>query len=201
MNRLDDKRISRISLNAYLLSEFALPAKDKADVAALVQRVFPEEEFRGRHYFKQLAHARILLRAGAAHPTAAPGQLLGQVGLDYRTMALNGMPIRVLGLIDVVVAPEYQGQGLGRRLLDEAEAVALAHSHNVDALFLVSDVHAFYERAGFRLTRQTVTWLAIDQHKNYGLKTQREDDCLMVKPLNGFVWPEEGELDMLGYWY
>jgi hypothetical protein len=55
------------SIEVRLVAEFALTPQDKADVAALVQRVFPEEEFRGRHYFKQLAHARILLRAGESH--------------------------------------------------------------------------------------------------------------------------------------
>ncbi len=184
-----------------VLPEFALSAKDKADVATLVQRVFPDGEYLGRHYYKQLAHARILIRASVPSGSAAEVPLLAQVGLDYRVMALNGQAVRVLGLIDVAVDPEHQGRGLGRRLLEEAEALARAHPHNVDALFCVADEHGFYRKAGYRLTRQTVTWLTIDQHRQHGMKTQRETDCLMVKPLNGFDWPEDGQLDMLGYWY
>jgi hypothetical protein len=71
----------------------------------------------------------------------------------------------------------------------------------VDALYGVAEEPALYRKAGYRRTVQTVTWLAIDQHRNLGLKTERCVDLLMVKPLDGAPWPEDGQLDLLGYWY
>lgn len=176
-----------------LIPEYALSREDRQQVADLVQRVFPEDEYRGRAYFKQHAHARILLRE--------KGVLVGQVGLDYRTMTVNKQPVNVLGLIDVIVEPNLQGQRIGSRLLAEVDRVAEMYQHNIDALFLVAERHSFYARAGYRLITQTATWLQIDQHTNYGMKTERFDQYFMVKEMGDFVWPNEADLDMLGYWY
>ena len=176
-----------------LIPEYALTREDRQQVADLVQRVFPDDEYRGRAYFKQHAHARILLKE--------EGQLIGHVGLDYRVMTVNKEPVNVLGLIDVVVLPERHGQRIGSQLLAEVDRIAATNQHNIDALFLVADRHSFYARAGYRLVAQTVTWLRIDQQINYGMKTERFDQDFMVKEMGNYVWPDEAELDMLGYWY
>ncbi|HEU4495613.1 MAG TPA: hypothetical protein VFR70_01040, partial [Flavobacterium sp.] len=66
---------------------------------------------------------------------------------------------------------------------------------------LVADKHQFYEKHGYRLIRQKVKWLTIEEHINYGLQEGEFDSCLMIKQVGKKKWNENAELDMLGYWY
>lgn len=176
-----------------LIEEFRLDADTKKQIADLVRVCFPEEEFNGRTYFKQLPHYRLLLKEKT--------KVIGQLGLDYRVMKLNDKAINVLGIIDLTVLPSYQGQGFGTKLLKELDKIVAQNIHNVDFLFLVADKHKFYENCGYKLTKQKVKWLAIEEHINYGLQEKKIDDCLMYKQVGQFAWTENGELDMFGYWY
>ncbi|MEZ4691755.1 MAG: hypothetical protein R3A12_16995 [Ignavibacteria bacterium] len=44
-------------------------------------------------------------------------------------------------------------------------------------------------------------WLTIEEHINYGIQEKEFDDCLMVKQVEIKKWPDDGEFDMMGYWY
>ncbi len=60
---------------------------------------------------------------------------------------------RALYLLDMAVSPEMQGVGLGRQLLEEAEAVARAwpaDSIRLDAYDAAAGAGAFYSKCGFR---------------------------------------------------
>ncbi|HEU4496736.1 MAG TPA: GNAT family N-acetyltransferase, partial [Flavobacterium sp.] len=92
-----------------LIDEFRLEKTVKKQIASLLKICFPEEEFHGRTYFKQLPHYRLLLKKDE--------RLIGQLGLDYRVMLLGKKPITVLGVIDLAILPEFQGQGFGTELL------------------------------------------------------------------------------------
>jgi N-acetylglutamate synthase-like GNAT family acetyltransferase len=176
-----------------LIDEFKLDQETKAQVAELLKICFPEEDFNGRIYFKQLPHYRLLLKDKT--------KIIGQLGLDYRMMTLNQQPISVLGIIDLAILPTYQGQGLGTKLLKELDSIVKKHSENIDFLFLVADKHHFYENCGFKLIKQHVKWLTIEEHINYGLQEKEFDNCLMIKQIGQKKWIENGELDMFGYWY
>lgn len=183
---------SSVQTKFELVEEFKLDEATKKQIAHLLKVSFPEEEFHGRTYFKQLPHYRLLLKEEDV--------LIAQLGLDYRVMSLDGKPIKVLGIVDLTVLPTHQGRGFGTRLLEELCRIAEREKHNIDFLFLVADKHEFYEKCGFRLTKQKVKWLTIEQHVNYGLQTGEFTDCLMYKQIGEIKWTE-GELDMLGYWY
>ena len=175
------------------IDEFRLNENTKSQIADLLKISFPEEDFHGRTYFKQLPHYRLLMWNG--------NLLIGQLGLDYRVMTLNKEPIRVMGIIDLMILPEYQKKGNGTLLLKELDNVIKDHKENIDFLFLVADHHKFYENCGYRLTKQHVKWLTIEEHINYGIQEKEFDDCLMVKQVGDKKWPDDGELDMMGYWY
>lgn len=174
------------------IPELDLDAATRQQIADLVQEVFPEGEYLGRHYYKQLAHSRLIIREA--------GRLVGHAGLDYRVMAMNGQVIKVLGIIDLAVLPTHQGKGLGGALLKYAEKLARNSAGGVDFLFLVADIHEYYRKYGFELAETQMQWLAIDQHKNHGVLDKYFNDCLMYKQTGAISW-QNGTLDMLGYWY
>ncbi len=176
-----------------LVDEFKLADDMKSQIIDLVQTCFREEDYRGRIYFKQKPHYRLLLKE--------KDKLIAQLGFDFRAMVLAGNPINVLGIIDLTVQPDLQGKGYGTMLLKEAEKLAIKHSNNIDFLFLVSEKHEYYMHHGYTLTKQTVKWLAIDNHNNFGMKENFFDNLLLYKPIGNKVWIDNSTLDMLGYWY
>jgi GNAT superfamily N-acetyltransferase len=176
-----------------LIDEFRLDSLTKKQIADLLKNCFPEEEFFGRTYFKQLPHYRLLLKDEQ--------KLICQLGLDYRIMKLGEQPIKVLGVIDLTILPERQGQGLGTKLLQRLDVIVSKHINNIDFLFLAADKHKFYEKCGYRLVKQKVKWLAIEEHVNYGFQEKEFDDCLMIKQVGKLEWDDSLELDMFGYWY
>ena len=182
-----------INFRFELIEEFKLDKLIKNQIAGLLKMCFPEEEFNGRTYFKQLPHYRLLLKEDQT--------LIGQLGLDYRVMTLNGKPINVLGVIDLTVLPGYQGQGFGTKLLNKLDEIIINHVENIDFLLLAADKHQFYENCGFRLIKQKVKWLAVEEHINYGILEKEFSDCLMIKQVGKIAWSESAELDMFGYWY
>ncbi len=174
-------------------NEFEIDTKTAKEINALLQSNFTDIEFEGRTYFKQLPHYRIL--------ATKDGQLVGQLGIDYRAMSLNGEGVKVFGVIDLCVAPHLHGQGIGTKLMLEFEAIAKQHPHSIDFLFLVSDEPDYYKKLGYQETDITTTWLKIHQHKNYGLGTEHITDAsFMIKPIGNKKWTD-GDLDLLGYMY
>ncbi|MGF9696005.1 hypothetical protein [Paenibacillus sp. MABNR03] len=71
-------------------------------LVASFPEIYPEE----RMYFKQVPHSRLLVM-DAEH------LLIGHVGLDYRTMNLNGTAIRVLGVDNTLTTV-----GIGDQVMD-----------------------------------------------------------------------------------
>lgn len=175
------------------IPEFQLQQADKAQIAALVQSTFPNADYGGRTYSKQLPHYRLLAKE---HNT-----LVGVLGIDYRVMNMAGVPVHIMGVADLCVDESYRGKGYGKQLMQRFEEVAREVPGNVDFLFLVTDIPAFYEALGYQSMPLTISWLKLHQHKNYGIGTERiTDSHFMIKQIGNKAWQGE-ELDMLGYMY
>ena len=86
------------------------------ELTELLQHAFPSI-YPNRRYFKQLPHFRLIAYADE--------RIIGQVGLDFRVMNVNGEPIHVLGIIDLCVREEVRGRGVGRALMDEVDVDAV----------------------------------------------------------------------------
>ena len=173
--------------------EFQISEKDSIAINNLVQKSFPEVDYKSRDYFKQTPHYRILAKENDT--------LIGQVGPDYRVMKLGNSPIKVLGLIDICIYSRHRENGIGEKLLQKADKLSLEFSERIDFLFLVTNIPNYFEKYGFRRVEPTTTWLKIHQHKNYGVGTEKIDDThFMIKSIKDKKW--EGEnLDLLGYMY
>lgn len=174
------------------VNEFELKPVEITQLNLLLTTVFTTN-YNGRAYFKQLCHYRLLLWLD--------DKIIGHLGIDYRVMNLNNEIVTVFGVVGLAILPTHQGKGYGTRLMREFERIAVMHKGNIDFLFLVTDVPAFYERLGFTKTRLTIQWLKIHQGKNYGLGNEHiTDSDFMFKKIGDKDWCD-GELDMLGYMY
>jgi len=175
------------------IPEFKITKKDSLSCNNLIQESFSKLDFKGRDYFKQPPHYRILVKEN--------NKLIGQIGLDYRAMSLDGNPIKVLGIIDICVNSKHRNRGIGKTLLKKVDDLSLEFSEKVDFIFLVTNIPNYFEKYGFSRVEPTITWLKIHQHKNYGVGTEKIDDTnFMIKPIKDKKW--EGEnLDLLGYMY
>jgi ribosomal protein S18 acetylase RimI-like enzyme len=88
--------------------------------------------------------------AWLAWPVSAEQQAVGLLHLSQRLATYTGRVI--MHLEDIVVAPPYRGQGLGRLLLERAKQEA--HQRGADRLTLAVTAHntqaqALYSRCGF----------------------------------------------------
>lgn len=173
--------------------EFELSEGVKAELYELLVSCFPDTDYNGRIYFKQLPHHRLILKV--------ENKIVGHLAIDYRVMNLNNALIKVFGVVDLAVHPKFQGNGFGTKMMQELEKIANEHKNNIDFIFLVTHKPLFYERLGYKKTIQKVSWLKIHQGINYGMGNEQVDDCfLMFKNVSNLSW-EDGDLDMLGYWY
>ena len=173
--------------NISLHLEHALDAPTRAEVTELLRASFPDI-YPNRAWFKQLPHFRLLARRD--------GRLVGYLAVDHRVIRVGDEALRVFGVIDLCVAPDQRGRGLGARLLERFRRTA--EGAGVSHLLLFADDPRLYEQAGLRAIDAATTWLAVDDHRTLGVRTERLGSCLMVSTLGGAAWPV-GDIDLLGY--
>ena len=119
----------------------------------LLTNCFPQLYPADRSYFKQLPHFRFLA-------FNENNQLVGQVGLDYRVMNLDGKPVKVLGIIDLCVSPNSRSAGIGSSLLLEVDQ--FSQGRDIDFILLFADHKTLYKKNGYRSVANMCTWLKID---------------------------------------
>jgi GNAT superfamily N-acetyltransferase len=171
------------------INEYDIDAKLEKKIQNLLIQSFPDIYPKDRIYYKQIPHFRYL--------ALDKDVLIGHVGLDYRVMNLNGMIIRVLGIVDICVKDEYRGNGIASKLLQRVEDFSV--THNLDFLLLFTDIEPFYLKNDFVSVNNNCKWTKIDEHKTLGIGEEIIKE-LMIKQTGNIVW-KNGYLDMLGYIY
>jgi len=162
------------------------PFVDDSSLAVLLNQCFPGT-FEGRIFFKQEPHSRIVAHAGNI--------LIGQVGIDRRVISVDGKILKIIGMIDLCVAKEYRGQGIGTALIEQVEK----RSEGRDFIVLMADNPEIYKQAGYsRLQHASTKWLAIEDLASHSIIERNLSDCFMYKPLLQQDWPP-GKIDLLGY--
>jgi predicted N-acetyltransferase YhbS len=179
-------------LNIKQVYEYDIDRELRASLQQLLIECFEEEYPRDRIYYKQLPHFRFIAYDDQDQP-------VGQVGVDYRVMNVNGKPVKVLGLIDVCVARGHRSQGIGSLLLSEIDA--FCKNRAVHFLLLFADKKELYLKAGFKSAESTCKWLQINDvnQTTYGIGHEKINE-LMIKEVGNRKW-EDGEVDLLGYLY
>lgn len=170
--------------------EMTLSESMDMELIELLQHAFPSI-YPNRRYFKQLPHLRLIAYEDE--------QIIGQVGLDFRVMNMDGTPIHVLGIIDLCVREAVRGRGVGRALMEKV--IALGEAYPIDFLLLFADRLDLYERIGFQKVSNTCTWLQINDENQTtrGIGEARFEE-LMIRQVGDKRWTD-GKLDLLGYLY
>ena len=172
-----------------LKREFEITPEEARQLEDLFMEFF-SDYYTGRIYYKQLPHYRILAKK--------ENKVIGQLSLDYRMMALNKIPVKVLGISDVCITKDMQYKGIAGNLLKEAEQIATLYK--LDFMLLFADNPRLYLKNGFtQCTSNTVKWLKIHEHESLGLGEEIIKE-LMIKEIGKKKW-EPGWLDMMGYLY
>ncbi len=78
--------------------EHAISGEVRSQLRTLLDACFPGT-LKGRTYFKQLPHMRLLAMDG--------GSVVGQVGVDGRVVNVGGTLVSIFGLIDLAVQPAF----------------------------------------------------------------------------------------------
>ena len=160
------------------------------ELTELLQHAFPSI-YPNRRYFKQLPHFRLIAYEDE--------RIIGQVGLDFRAMNMNGESIHVLGIIDLCVREEVRGRGVGRALMEKV--IALGETYPIDFLLLFADRPDLYEHIGFHTVSNTCTWLQInDENQTIRGIGEASFEELMIRQVGDKRW-SDGTLDLLGYLY
>lgn len=172
--------------------EYEINGQLRTKLQQLLVECFTEVYPKDRIYFKQVPHFRFIV-------IDDNNQLIGQVGLDYRVMNLNGKPIRVLGIIDLCVSKNKRSQGIASLLLSEIND--FCEGKLVDFLLLFADNKKLYLNSGFKSVNNECKWLKIDDENQttYGIGHEKINE-LMIKEVGNIKW-ENGKLDLLGYLY
>lgn len=173
--------------------DYDIKASRHHELCTLLADCFSPDYPKNRSFFKQIPHFRFIALDEV-------NNIIGQVGLDYRIMNLNGTtPVKVLGIIDLCVKQEYRSNHIGSALLKEIEQFAI--ERNIDFLLLFADNKRLYEKHGFWSPRNTCKWLKVDDEQltSFAIGTEQIDE-LMIKKVGNMDW-QGGELDLMGYLY
>jgi len=167
------------------LAEADLDRETDRAIATLLQQAF-DTEFDGRSFFQQRHHWRHLIRAD--------GQVIAHVAVQLRAVRLGGRLITVAGLAEVATDALHRGQGHAAQLV--RAAIDKAAQGPAQAVILFGDAPV-YSTAGFRRMRNPLLWTDLRGART-GATKREPAEVLMVLPLNGTIWDDTAELDMLG---
>lgn len=168
--------------------EIELTKDTQQQIAALLQKCFPEYDYQGKHYSKQLPHFRLLAYEDE--------MLIGHVALDYRVMRLNDQIIYVLNVIELCVLEDRRNHYIASFMLEEVEK--LAKQSTTDFILLFSKIGIIYQKHHYQYVDNICTWLKIDHHKSIGIGDEFLHHQMMIKEISGKKW-ETGNIDFLGY--
>jgi predicted acetyltransferase len=77
------------------------------------------------------------------------GEIIGHVGVVDRVISVGGHELRVAGIQNVFILPEFRGRGVSTPLLDKAMQEATQQGFDLGMLFCVPELERVYERAGW----------------------------------------------------
>lgn len=160
-----------------------------SSIETLRNSCFPDHQ-QPRSYGKQFPHFRIL--------AFTDERLVGHLGVDHRAMRFGDQVYSIFGVVDLCVADDKRGCGIGGRLLSNLEECA--NKAEIDVLLLLAHRPELYLKNGFRGIDTECSWLGIDEHKNLGVMEESISGEMMIKLVRINELPT-GPIDFLGYMF
>jgi aminoglycoside 2'-N-acetyltransferase I len=124
------------------------------------------------------------------------GEIVAHLDYERRMVGVGDRGILIAGVGEVAVHPEWQGHGLGRRLLDEFRTI-LATRTPVDFGYLncIEEVAGFYTAVGWHRTDQP----SVRLHPDTAQPT-RWTGATMILPVREpwERWPRDETVDLRG---
>lgn len=172
------------------IHELELTIADDAAIGVLLNAAFGsigEDGFRGRSYYKQRHHLRVIMRD--------EGKIVGHIAVLFRVVRLGDQVLPIIGLAEVATHPDRSGKGIAGRLLEEVIAMA---PETLAQFILLFGTHPIYGRHGFVPGRNELRYLGIDEEASHDVVT-RVDDSLQVMALGDAEWDPNASLDLMGH--
>jgi ribosomal protein S18 acetylase RimI-like enzyme len=181
MNEVDGQ-----ALEVLRMSESEIDRALSDQLRSLLQSSFPG--YPDRDYYKLPPHFRFLAMVG--------DNVVAQVGVELRVVRVGQSILRTFGIVDLCVKADKRSRGLAKELL--TEVTEYAGACEMDFVVLFADDDRLYAQNGWRRVNNPCTWIRVDEHVTLGLARRELTNALMVKTVQGKVWPE-GEVDLLGH--
>jgi len=179
------------ALRCRLVAERALTEAQNEAIRQLLVAAFPQSAHRfsdASYYFARPDHRLWLETPG--------GAIVAHLDFEQRPIGVGAAELMVAGVGEVATRPDYQGRGLGRRLMAELRTV-LREACPVDFGFLGcrETVVDFYTSVGWRRIVQTVR----EQDIESGAWIEHNGPTLILPAQRTFEeWPREGLIDLRG---
>lgn len=168
------------------ISEQLLTYADEAAIAQLLARCF-RTDFGGRSFFQT--------RHSWRHVIRRDDRIIAHLAVQLRAVRLGDALLTIAGIADVATDPGYRGQGHAAMLLKAALATTRKSvAHHV----LLFGTSKLYPAAGFRPTRNPLTYLDMTGGWTGALCRDRAEEHLQVLDIAGATWHETKPLDLLG---
>lgn len=167
------------------IPEHLLMNEDEANIAALLARCFATD-FGGRSFFMTRHSWRHVIRETA---------IVAHMAVQLRAVRLGDDLVTIAGIADVATDPDHRGQGHAAALLQAALAAARQSPARHVLLFGTAKLYA---AAGFRPSKNPLTYLDMTGARTGTLYRNRPERHLQVFDLKGAAWDPRKPLDLLG---
>ena len=179
------------SYTYHLIAENDLTPDQHKRIRVLLMKAFPKHahHFETASYDYTLPEYRLWMED-------EQGTILAHLDLEHRLIDVDGIEVSTIGIGEVSTHPDYQGQGLGRMLMNQLKVV-LHEQFRADYGILLcgESVAGYYERVGWHRLKQVV----YEQDKHSG-ENRMSHEPAMILPIHKRVdeWHTDGIVDIRG---
>lgn len=178
-------------LRCRLVAEQALTEAQNEEIRLLLVAAFPHAAHRfsdASYYFARPDH-RLWLET-------ADGANVAHLDFEQRSIGVGAAEIVVAGVGEVATHPDYQGRGLGRRLMEELQTVLREQCPvGFGLLFCREAVAPFYTSVGWIRIEQPVR----KQDVESGAEVEHNGPAMILPARRSYAeWPHEGTVDLRG---
>lgn len=145
---------------------------------------FPDQPvFKKQRYYKELPQHRWFIEDG--------NKVIAHTALHEKIITTEIRDIRIVGIAEVLVHPDYRRQGLAKMVLDAAHRWGKKHGFEFSLLFFGEE--NVYKSSGYKLINNPIKYV------DYKTNEEKVDTSpiIMVKALTEKTWPN-GLIDLNG---